>query len=225
MKVIKLLWESDGPVDFAGEFYHLEHARLDTELYDGKCAADLDRRGRARGCWGSPAAMPMAGGRRASIRRKITRPSSRPFWMPAKLRGATCRHFVPALTQISIDWRRGREYQEMLEQPMVKSIILMLTAHEPATTSAMSIQWAPIGAASWISIRSSSAARRLSNSATRSTPRRSVTSSRSARRREVAVKFFKGMADAGMRVFKVMDYGGMAGREIRRQIGREGASR
>jgi phthiodiolone/phenolphthiodiolone dimycocerosates ketoreductase len=29
---------------------------------------------------------------------------------------------------------------------------------------------------------------------------------------EVA-KFFKGMADAGMRVFKVMDYGGMAGQK------------
>ena len=28
---------SDGPVDFDGQFYHLEHARLDTELYDGKC--------------------------------------------------------------------------------------------------------------------------------------------------------------------------------------------
>ena len=36
IKVIKLLWESDGPVDFAGHFYHLEHARMDTELYDGK---------------------------------------------------------------------------------------------------------------------------------------------------------------------------------------------
>ena len=37
IKVIKLLWESDGPVDFEGEFYHLQHARLDTEPYDGSC--------------------------------------------------------------------------------------------------------------------------------------------------------------------------------------------
>src|ERR1700755_2354865 len=32
IKVIKLLWNSGGPVDFAGEFYHLEHARMDTEF-------------------------------------------------------------------------------------------------------------------------------------------------------------------------------------------------
>ena len=37
LKVIKLLWESEGTVDFEGEFFRLEHARMDTELYDGKC--------------------------------------------------------------------------------------------------------------------------------------------------------------------------------------------
>lgn len=36
IEVIKLLWHSDGPVDFEGQFYKLEHARLDTEFYDGK---------------------------------------------------------------------------------------------------------------------------------------------------------------------------------------------
>src|SRR5207248_3082497 len=34
--VIKLLWESDGPVDFEGQFYELHHARMDTEYYNGK---------------------------------------------------------------------------------------------------------------------------------------------------------------------------------------------
>ncbi|BBY62266.1 LLM class flavin-dependent oxidoreductase [Mycolicibacterium helvum] len=33
LKVIRLLWDSPGPVDFQGQFYHLEHARLDTEPY------------------------------------------------------------------------------------------------------------------------------------------------------------------------------------------------
>lgn len=36
LQVIRLLWESDGPVDFEGRFYRLEHARLDTEPYDGR---------------------------------------------------------------------------------------------------------------------------------------------------------------------------------------------
>jgi phthiodiolone/phenolphthiodiolone dimycocerosates ketoreductase len=36
LEVISLLWRSDGPVDFDGKFFHLEHARLDTESYDGQ---------------------------------------------------------------------------------------------------------------------------------------------------------------------------------------------
>src|ERR1700742_1919547 len=36
LKVIRLLWESDGFVDFEGQFYHLHHARMDTEPYQGK---------------------------------------------------------------------------------------------------------------------------------------------------------------------------------------------
>ena len=31
------MWESDRPVDFEGAFYKLEHARMDTELYNGRC--------------------------------------------------------------------------------------------------------------------------------------------------------------------------------------------
>lgn len=36
LKVIRLLWETDGPVDFTGKYYQLHHARLDTEPYEGK---------------------------------------------------------------------------------------------------------------------------------------------------------------------------------------------
>jgi phthiodiolone/phenolphthiodiolone dimycocerosates ketoreductase len=36
LRVIRLLWESEGAVDFEGEFFHLEHARLDTEPYEGR---------------------------------------------------------------------------------------------------------------------------------------------------------------------------------------------
>lgn len=36
IRVIKLLWASDGPVDFSGQFYTLRHARLDTEPYEGR---------------------------------------------------------------------------------------------------------------------------------------------------------------------------------------------
>jgi phthiodiolone/phenolphthiodiolone dimycocerosates ketoreductase len=36
LQVIRLLWDSDGPVDFNGRFYQLNDARLDTEPYDGR---------------------------------------------------------------------------------------------------------------------------------------------------------------------------------------------
>ena len=35
LRVIRLLWAADGPVDFAGEFFRLDGARLDAELFDG----------------------------------------------------------------------------------------------------------------------------------------------------------------------------------------------
>ena len=36
LQVIRLLWDRDGAVDFEGEFFHLHHARLDTEPYGGR---------------------------------------------------------------------------------------------------------------------------------------------------------------------------------------------
>jgi phthiodiolone/phenolphthiodiolone dimycocerosates ketoreductase len=36
LKVIRLLWESHGLVDFDGHFYKLHHARMDTEPYEGR---------------------------------------------------------------------------------------------------------------------------------------------------------------------------------------------
>ncbi len=36
LKVINLLWRSDGVIDFDGQFFHLDHARLDTEPFNGR---------------------------------------------------------------------------------------------------------------------------------------------------------------------------------------------
>jgi phthiodiolone/phenolphthiodiolone dimycocerosates ketoreductase len=36
LQVIRLLWESQGPVDFEGRFFQLHHARLDPEPYEGR---------------------------------------------------------------------------------------------------------------------------------------------------------------------------------------------
>ena len=36
LKVIRLLWETQGPVDFEGQFYQLHHARMDAEPFEGR---------------------------------------------------------------------------------------------------------------------------------------------------------------------------------------------
>src|SRR5260370_16159820 len=36
LQVIRLLWDSVGPVDFSGRFYTLHHARMDTEPFEGR---------------------------------------------------------------------------------------------------------------------------------------------------------------------------------------------
>ncbi|MCW1819645.1 luciferase [Mycolicibacterium conceptionense] len=33
LRLIRLLWNTDGPIDFTGQYFTLEHARLDTELH------------------------------------------------------------------------------------------------------------------------------------------------------------------------------------------------
>lgn len=207
IKVIKLLWHSEGKVDFEGEFYHLEHARMDTELYDGK----------APPIWMGSVGPRMLGitGREAD------------GWWPAgtytpedyatKLKvildagdavGRDMSHFVPALTQICLIGDE-EECTEMLQQPMVKSIILMQTAkdleqfgykHPMGDTWRGIHDFDPVRLSREKIIEFCDA---LDTQAIRDIfPVGTV--------KEVAAKF-KGFADAGMRVFKVMDYGGMAG--------------
>ena len=127
LKVIRLLWDSDGPVDFDGQFYHLQHARLDTEPYDGKIPADLDRRQRAAD----------AGDRRTLRRRLVAhrrvdsrglrRKSSPPYGLrrsgPAAIRWPSRR-----ATSSLPDRRDDAAIAEMLDAPLVKAFLLQVSA-------------------------------------------------------------------------------------------------
>jgi len=207
LKVIKLLWHSDGPVDFEGEFYKLEHARLDTELYDGK----------APEIWTGAAGPRMLGitGREAD------------GWWPAgsytpedyaaKLKvildageaaGRDMSHFTPAITQISLIGEED-EIADMLAQPMVKSIIAMLNAKDVEQFGyqhPMGPDWRGIMDFDPHILTRERMLRFCEDLDTQmirdifpvGTPK------------QVAAKF-KGFADAGMRVYKVMDYGAMGG--------------
>jgi len=207
IKVIKLLWHSDGPIDFEGEFYKLEHARLDTELYEGK----------APEIWTGAAGPRMLGitGREAD------------GWWPAgsytpedyaaKLKaildageaaGRDMSHFTPALTQICLIGEED-EVAEMLAQPMVKSIIAMLTAKDveqfgykhpmgPEWRGIMDFDPHILTRERMIQFCEDLDTRMIREIFPVGTPR------------EVAAKI-KGFADAGMRVYKLMEYGAMGG--------------
>ncbi len=207
IKVIKLLWHSDGPVDFEGEFYKLEHARMDAELFGGK----------APPIWTGAAGPRMLGitGREAD------------GWWPAgsytpedyaaKLKtirdagdavGRDMSHFVPALTQICLIGDEG-EIAEMLKAPMVKSIILMLNAKDveqfgyshpmgPDWHGIMDFDPHVLTREKMIEFCDALDTRMIRDIFPVGTPK------------EVAAKI-KGFADAGMQVYKLMEYGSMGG--------------
>ena len=207
IQVIKLLWHSDGPVDFDGQFYKLEHARMDTEFYEGKappiwtgCVGPrmLGITGReADGWW--PAGVYTPEDYAAKLKTILDHGDAA---------GRDMSHFVPALTQICLIGDE-EEVAEMLQQPMVKSIILMQTARDLEQFGYKH----PMGD-SWRGIHDFDPVR-LSREkiiefcdALDTQALRDIFPVGTAK--EVAAKF-KGFVDAGMRVFKVMDYGGMAG--------------
>lgn len=207
IKVIKLLWHSDGPVDFEGQFYRLEHARMDTEFYEGKappiwtgCVGPrmLGITGReADGWW--PAGVYTPEDYAAKLKVILDHGDSV---------GRDMSHFVPALTQICLVGDE-EEVAEMLQQPMVKSIILMQTAKDLEQFGYKH----PMGE-SWRGIHDFDPVRLSREKIIEFCDALDTQAIRDifpvGTAKEVAAKF-KGFAEAGMRVFKVMDYGGMAG--------------
>lgn len=207
IKVIKLLWHSDGPVDFAGEFYKLEHARLDTELYDGK----------APEIWTGAAGPRMLG---------ITGREADGWWpagsytpedFAAKLKtildagdavGRDMSHFTPALTQICLIGEED-EIDEMLKQPMVKSIIAMLNAKDVAQFGyehPMGPDWHGIMDFDPHVLTRERMIQFCQDLDTQMI--RDIFPVGSPK--QVAAKI-KGFIDAGVRVYKLMEYGGMGG--------------
>jgi len=207
LKVIKLLWHSDGLVDFEGQFYTLEHARLDTELLGGKAPPIwtgaigprmLGITGReADGWWPTGSYTPEDYAAKLEI-----------ILDAGDAAGRDMSQFTPALTQICLIGDEG-EIAEMLEQPMVKSIILMLTAEDLRQFGhqhPMGPDWRGIQDLNPTVLTRERMIRfcdELDTQAIRDifpvgTPK------------QVAIKV-KGMIDAGLQVYKLMEYGSMGG--------------
>jgi len=207
LHVIKLLWDSEGTVDFEGQFYKLEHARLDTDLYDGKppriwagCSGPrmLDIAGRyVDGWWPSGAWSPED----YAAKLKILRDS-------ADRAGRDAAAIVPANIIMCLLGDED-EVEEMMDQPLVKSVLLMLTAEElrrfghehplgPTWRGYQDINPGILTREKIIDFCAKVDKQAIRDLIPVGTPKQ-------------VARTFKGFCDAGMRVFKVMDYGGMAG--------------
>ncbi len=126
LRLIRLLWSTDGPIDFDGEFFALEHARLDAELHhSGPPPIWIGANGLRMlrlvgelgdGWWPTGSAGPDTyASQLAHIREAAERAGRDPQAItPAKM--VVCLIGEPD------------ELSVILQQPLVKSLVLQLTA-------------------------------------------------------------------------------------------------
>ena len=207
LRVIRLLGESDGPVDFSGNFYQLHRARLDTELHGGRCPPIwigasgprmLEITGRhADGWWPAGAWTPEDyAAKLATIRTTAERAGRDPLAI------------VPAYIMICLIGDES-ELEHMLQAPLVKSILLQVTARDLAQFGHAH----PMGP-DWRGIQDldpgSLTRERVLAYMERVNPRAILDLLPHGTPAQVAARI-KEFCDAGLRVPKILDYGGMAG--------------
>ncbi|MCT7660593.1 LLM class flavin-dependent oxidoreductase [Mycobacterium deserti] len=127
LQVIRLLWESEGPIDFEGRFYRLAHARLDTEPYNGRFPSiwiggsgprTLDIVGRyADGWWPTGAWTPEDYAEKLAVVRNS-----------AERAGRDPSGITPCYIQVCLLGRDDAAIAEILDAPLVKSFLLQVSA-------------------------------------------------------------------------------------------------
>ena len=207
LKVIRLLWESDGPVDFEGQFYHLHHARLDTEPYDGKfpkiwIGANgprmLDITGRyADGWWPAGAWTPEEYGAKLTTIRQAAEKAGRD---PMGITAANTNFCL-----IGDD----AELAEILQAPLVKAMVMQI----PAEVLRERGHQHPLGE-DWRGMQDIDPAKmpreRIVDMLEKTRPEHLLSVVEHGSPKQIAAKY-KAYVDAGMQVAKLLDYSGMAG--------------
>jgi phthiodiolone/phenolphthiodiolone dimycocerosates ketoreductase len=207
LKVIRLLWESDGLVDFEGRFFRLHHARLDTEPYAGRLPPIwiggsgprmLGVIGReADGWWPVGSFTPEDYARQLGAIRQSAEQAGRD---PAAV--------TPACMLACLIGDEA-EIAEMVKAPLIKAYLLqvradVLRAHGHAH---------PMGE-DWKGIHDINPGvltrERVLEFLDRVDPAAILAAIPHGAPKRVA-EIVKGYADAGARVLKVLDYGAMAG--------------
>lgn len=208
LKVIRLLWESEGPVDFEGRFYRLHRARMDTEPYAGRFPEIwvgasgprmLDIVGRhADGWWPAGAWTPeeyaeMLGAVRAS----------------ANVAGRDPMAITPCFIQVCILGADDAALAEILQAPLVKAFLLQVSAQ---TLRAFGFEH-PMGE-NWRGFQDINPAtltrERIIDFLGRVDPEAVLSVVPHGTPKQVA-RIVKTYVDAGLRVPKILDYGALAG--------------
>ncbi|MBB2991835.1 phthiodiolone/phenolphthiodiolone dimycocerosates ketoreductase [Mycolicibacterium iranicum] len=208
LSVIRLLWEAEGPVDFEGRFFRLQHARLDTEPYDGRFPPiwigasgprSLDIAGRyADGWWPAGAWTP------EDYADKLTAVRA-----SAERAGRDPARITPCFIQICLMGRDDAALAEILEAPLVKSFLLQVPAEVLSTFGFDH----PMGDG-WRGFHDIDPAvltrERILDFLDRVEPEMILAMVPHGTPGRVA-RIVKDYVDAGLRVPKILDYGAMAG--------------
>jgi phthiodiolone/phenolphthiodiolone dimycocerosates ketoreductase len=210
LRVVTLLWSADGPVEFAGTFFRLDHARLDAEPYDGRpppiwIGANgrrmLEIAGRyADGWWPTGSDGPDEYAAKLAVVRRA-----------AEMAGRDPMAIVPAKIVVCLIGEPD-EVKEMLRKPLVKSLALQLTAESFRTRGfkhPMGEQWRGIQDIEpdklprerLLQLFDDVNADAILSVVPHGTPTDIA--------REVAA-----LHEAGLQVASILDYSGMAGREF-----------
>jgi len=207
LKVINLLWHSDGPVDFEGEFYQLHHARLDTEPYAGKfppiwIAASGPRMLRltgeyADGWWPAGVYSPAEYGEKLQV-----------IHSAAESAGRDPNAITPALIFTCLLGDEA-ELETIIQAPLVKAFVLQIPASklsERGFRHPMGDDWRGIQ-----DINPSTLTReKILDMLEKVDPESILALVPNGTPQQVA-EILRGYCEAGLRVPKILDYGGMAG--------------
>lgn len=208
LQVIRMLWESDGPVDFDGQYFHLHQARLDTEPYDGRFPPIwigasgprmLDIAGRyADGWWPAGAWTPehyaeMLGVVRTSAARAGRDPMA----------------ITPCFIQVCLLAADEVELAEILEAPLVKAFLLQVSA-ETLRNFGFEHPMGP-GWRGFQDIDPAVLTRERITAFLRDTPAEAVLAVVPHGTPKQVARVISTYVEAGLRVPKILDYGAMAG--------------
>lgn len=207
LKVIRLLWESEGPVDFDGQFYQLEHARLDTEPYQGRFPRIwigasgprmLNITGRyADGWWPAGAWSPEEYAQKLGVIRDS-----------AEQAGRDPMAIVPAFIMTCLIGDDS-ELADILQAPLVKAWILQISAaalRDFGFDHPMGDNWGGYQDINPVVLTRE----RILAMLDKVDPESILAVIPHGSPKQVA-RQIKGFVDAGLRVPKILDYGGMAG--------------